>query len=279
MNKGDKVRNPQTKTEGILEGVKDGKMAVRVGNKLRYWTKAEIVYKEQETPTIMPSITLPAILQQQTPEVEKEEMSDDTYFRYVFLPFLTFEVAIEYIQTVLNQASQLRLSDTKKAARTIREAISEYHSIQKKCLGMRQVARNEERMETFHDTFEEELNIIYKSVYRRVLNKFFSQSVDMKMFYASVYMAMIVLQGCKKYSVIAYEHTKRYYDQSSFIWPRQFREMEKALPEFLMGKKLAVKMEEAKTYADLFVEMCKMIRFAVKDPKEIEKQKQEFLSV
>ena len=273
LKQGDRVRNPRTKTEGVFESVKNGKIVVRVGKKLHYWKVVELIHEELETTTIIPSLTLPKIAKHIP---EKKEMSNEEFFRYVYLPFLAFEVAWDYAQTVLNQASQIRIPETKKVSRRLRELMNDWHSIQKKCVGVRFVEQDRERLELFHVAFEKELNGMYKKIMERVAYKHFSQTLDMKMFIASVYMAIMVFEGCRQYSIISDKVRAKYESDAGHIWPYHLREATKLIPQFLGKNRQIFNQDEANEFAEYFVSLLQDLSFV--DDAPLQKQKEEYLA-
>lgn len=127
------------------------------------------------------------------------EIDEETHLRYGYVSFVIAEVAWDYVDTVLNMACLLRRRELRRLCRTIKEIREDYLWWRRKFSGQTHLDNEEENMETF----QEDLNEFFSSMYRahtdKLKNKYPDIYSEYIMMIATAYMSIIVFDALFKY--------------------------------------------------------------------------------
>lgn len=132
----------------------------------------------------------------------REKLSEEEAFAIIYVPFAIAEVAWDYIDTIFNFAQFLRLDDTKKLCRSIREIRREYNRSRFKIIddGMRQSEIEnaicfQEELKDFFGTLHRRFNDSMKRCYPEL-------GYDNVIMLSAVYGCEIVLDALFRYVVV-----------------------------------------------------------------------------
>lgn len=129
------------------------------------------------------------------------KITDDEYFRNFYLPWIIMGVFYDYVDSVLLQATQMRIDSLKKVCRAIKSLRSDFNYLHTRCLDWETRKNEEEHVEYFIEMFEKEFSMEYKllkwqvSQHRRLLSE------DWRMFIAGVYIAMIIFEALRIFCI------------------------------------------------------------------------------
>lgn len=190
-------------------------------------------------------------------------VDDDTFFRYWYLPYVITDLFFDYVDSVLDQASLLRIEETKKECRKIRELHKDYEYLKSRYIDHRHRTSESEHMELFIDGFKKEFNAEYDLIRWKVSNKRKDLDSEMQTFIASAYMSIVVYQTVREYclesdKVIAKVWSNKRLSHS--ILPQEAMDSYALLDRFLLGDK-TVSMEDRNTSKERLLLTLRQVEF------------------
>lgn len=132
-------------------------------------------------------------------ESTKNDVDDKTFFRYFYLPFVITDVFFDYVSTVLDLSRLMRISELKKASRTIKELKSSYEYYKSRHLDFRHQQQEAEHCDMMLDSFYEDFNREYRLIRFKISQDCKNLLDEFRTFLASVYMALLVFQVLRDY--------------------------------------------------------------------------------
>lgn len=127
-----------------------------------------------------------------------KELDEDLLFRFGYVPFVIAEVAYDYVDSVIDMACLLRISETKRLCRAIKELRKEYNSFRRSVYyGAEQ--HEEDNMLVFQNELKEDFSAMYVDSCNALLDKYPDLNSEYKIMLAAVYMARIVFSALFRY--------------------------------------------------------------------------------
>lgn len=149
------------------------------------------------------SLSYPGLLAQSNNNSSKQDLSElldqDTFLRFGYIPFVIAEVAWDYADTAIDIAILMRLSQTKKLCRCIRELRREYLGFKRKYFDSSHLDSEEENMELFIDELSKFFNDRFHSYVDGLVASYPDLDYDSKMLISEAYLCKLVLKALFKY--------------------------------------------------------------------------------
>ena len=136
------------------------------------------------------------------PEISIDEIQQrvdkQTLFLFAYVPFVIAEVAWDYADTCINLAILLRITETKKLCRRIRELRREYDH--KRAMIDREHRETETKnMITFQEDYKEFFGKLHGAIQGQVNAVYPGQCMDMQFLICAAYSCAVVLRSMFKY--------------------------------------------------------------------------------
>lgn len=152
------------------------------------------------TPYSLPFVGLLAQPNNNPAKQDLSELLDqDTFLRFGYVPFVIAEVAWDYADTAIDIAILMRLSQTKKLCRCIRELRREYLCFKRKYFDTSHLDSEEENMELFIDELSKFFNDRFHSYVDGLVASYPDLDYDSKMLISEAYLCKFVLKALFKY--------------------------------------------------------------------------------
>lgn len=149
------------------------------------------------------SLPFAGFLAQPNNNSSKQDLSElldqDTFLRFGYVPFVIAEVAWDYADTAIDIAILMRLSQTKKLCRCIRELRREYLGFKRKYFDSSHLDSEEENMELFIDELSKFFNDRFHSYVDGLVASYPDLDYDSKMLISEAYLCKFVLKALFKY--------------------------------------------------------------------------------
>lgn len=162
-----------------------------------------------------------------------ETLSEDAIFSITYVPYVIAEVAWDYADTILDLAVIMRLSETKKLCRAIKETRKDYDRDRYKIINNKWRESETENMIMFQETLSDFFNTVYKTYREKLMQKYSDLEENSLMLIASVYVCRTVLKGLHRYTdaqekivsaILGYEIAS--------LFPKQLTTLNKLVIEF-----------------------------------------------
>lgn len=196
--------------------------------------RAEIQIREQlaAAPNIPGLIHRPEQREFSIEEI-KRRIDKETLFLFAFVPFVIAEIAWDYADSCIDMCILMRVSETKKLSRCVRELRREYD---RKRYKVDQEHRNIEtqNMEAFQEDYKQFFSELHTSITNQVAEKHPGQCLEQRMLMAASYSCAVVLRSVFKYTDIM---SKRIADMlgitaTGSIIVKELRVLEKIIIQF-----------------------------------------------
>lgn len=130
----------------------------------------------------------------------REVLSEDAIFSITYVPYVIAEVAWDYADTILDIAAYMKLSETKRLCRAIKELRREYDHARYKIINDQWRKSETENMIMFQETLSDFFGKVY-TTYRDTLKQTYEDIEENSlMLIASVYVCRTVLKGLLLYA-------------------------------------------------------------------------------
>lgn len=163
----------------------------------------------------------------------KQKIDKETLFLFAFVPFVIAEIAWDYADSCIDLCILMRISETKKLCRCVRELRREYD---RKRYMIDQEHRNIEtqNMEAFQEDYKQFFSELHKSITNQIAEKHPGQCLEQRMLMAASYSCAVVLRAVFKYTDIM---SKRIADMlgitaTGSIIVKELRVLEKIIIQF-----------------------------------------------
>lgn len=160
-------------------------------------------------------------------------LSEDAIFSIMYVPFVIAEIAWDYADTILDLAAMMRLHETKKLCRAIKETRKDYDRDRYKIINNKWRESETENMIMFQETLSEFFSKVYKTYREKLMQKYSDLEENSLMLIASVYVCRTVLKGLHRYTdaqekivsaILGYEIAS--------LFPKQLTTLNKLVIEF-----------------------------------------------
>lgn len=165
----------------------------------------------------------------------REVLTEDGVFSITYVPFVIAEVAWDYADTILNLAAMMRLRETKKLCRAIKDLRIEYDRKRFEVIDDNWRKSETENMIMFQETLSEEyFGKIYRTFKDKLMQSYSDLEENSVMLIASVYCCKTVIAGLMRYcqaqekvvsAILGYEINS--------IMPKQVNRLNTLVSEFV----------------------------------------------
>lgn len=165
----------------------------------------------------------------------REVLSEDAIFSITYVPFVIAEIAWDYADTILDFAAMMRLHETKKLCRAIKDLRKEYDRKRFQVIDDKWRKSETENMIMFQETLSKELfGKMYGTFKERIEQTYGDLEPNSVMLIASVYCCKTVIAGLMRYchaqekvvaSILGYEINS--------IMPEQVNRLNTLVSEFV----------------------------------------------
>lgn len=136
---------------------------------------------------------------QRAKELLRERLSQEAIFSVVYVPFVIAEVAWDYIDSILDISAYLKIHETKRLCRAMKELRQQYDRDRYRIITDSCRESETENMIMFQDELKDFFSKMYKA-YKFILTQTHGKIVDdMLMIVASVYVCRTVFDALFKY--------------------------------------------------------------------------------
>lgn len=132
----------------------------------------------------------------------REKLSDEDTFAVTYVPFAIAEVAWDYIDTIMNFAQFLRLDDTKKLCRSIRELRREYDRKRFKVIDDAMRQSEIDNAILFQEELEDFFGLMHKKFNDSIKECYPDLCYDHLLMLSAVYGCENVLDALFRYAVL-----------------------------------------------------------------------------
>ena len=131
----------------------------------------------------------------------KQKIDKETLFLFAFVPFVIAEIAWDYADSCIDLCILMRITETKKLCRCVRELRREYD---RKRYKIDQEHRNIEtqNMEAFQEDYKQFFSELHTSITNQVAENHPGQCLEQRMLMAAAYSCAVVLRAVFKYTDI-----------------------------------------------------------------------------
>lgn len=128
-----------------------------------------------------------------------EALDEPTLFRVAYIPYVLAEVVWDFADTVLNICATLKIQETKKLSRAVRELRTEYNRYRSKYIDAAHQALEVEHREVFIDANTPTLNEFCRQMREHITAKYGKVDADYMYMLLGTYEALAVLRALQLY--------------------------------------------------------------------------------
>lgn len=186
----------------------------------------------------------------------REVLSEDAIFSITYVPFVIAEIAWDYADTILDIAVMMRLHETKKLCRAIKDLRIEYNRKRFEIIDDNWRKSETENMIMFQETLSHEyFGKIYGTFKDELMQTYPELETNSVMLIASVYCCKTIIAGMMRYcqaqekivaSILGHEINS--------IMPKQMNQLNTLVSEFIGDSPLADIEPVIKQYAEELAE-------------------------
>lgn len=182
-------------------------------------------------------------------------LSEDAIFSITYVPFVIAEIAWDYADSILDFAVIMKLHETKKLCRAIRELRTEYNRKRFEVIDDNWRKSETENMIMFQEILSDYFCKIYRSFREKLIQAYNDLEENSVMLIASVYCCKTVIAGLMRYcqtqekvvaSILGYEINS--------IMPKQVNRLNTLVSEFVGDSPLSDIEPVIKQYAEELAE-------------------------
>lgn len=172
-------------------------------------------------------------------------IDDETFFRYVYLPYLLVQVIWDYADSVLNLAAQMRIQEVKRLGYVIRELSSEYEYRRRQHMSRGQLANQERNMIFFQEESSKEIEQILSQIGGLLRERLPEINSEWRIFYSTVYLTEVLISTFKAYARFsAIKLKEKYGNVPGSLIPPQVAKLGSLIPQYLGEKANVLTAEE-----------------------------------
>ena len=147
--------------------------------------------------SLVDGLTMPTV----TPQTIEEAIDRDTLFRVAYIPYVIFEVAWDYVDTTINLAILLRIQETKRLTRAMRELRRRFDQQRQPFIDRNDQEKEQDHMIEFEEKSNHVLTPIYKGLKTTIRKQHPALVGDWVDFLCSVELASIIFSALFKYGI------------------------------------------------------------------------------
>lgn len=128
-----------------------------------------------------------------------DEVDDDTFLRYFYLPYVMVEIFFDYVDSVADQCASMKIPELKKVVRVLRDAKKDNDYLNRRHLGFNNSRTQQGHMEYFQNIYAKEIADDFKSIREMVEFRRPELKKDWVFLVSTVYHGMAFYRAAKRY--------------------------------------------------------------------------------
>lgn len=195
---------------------------------------------------------------------------DELLFRIAYIPYVIGAVAWDWVDSILDQAAQMRISATKGLARGIRELKKSYDRFRETSIYQQLCAEAQHHCECFQDGYADYFADMYKGMKEQIRYYYphlLAQWVDFK---ATVYVTLVVIKALHRYVAWCDKRIRELLGGAdNSILPQHFQLLYTLVYVYLGDDNMAINMDDLSAEVEALTDVIHNIKFS-KDKEEEE---------
>jgi hypothetical protein len=190
--------------------------------------------------------SLPIGVRQVTPQTIQDAFDRETLFRVSYVPYIIFEVAWDYADSMMNLCASLRIHETKKLCRAIRELRKRFDSYRERFIDLDSRNKEFDHMIQFEEESKRLLSGIYKGIKTTIRKQRPGVVDDWLEMVACVYMCEIIFSALFRYARDCDKLIESRCGRANHsILPDEMFQISRLIPEFRGDVNVAISLRPA----------------------------------
>jgi hypothetical protein len=192
----------------------------------------------------------------------KEELDNETLYRVAYIPYVVGAIAWDYSETLCDQAAIMKIQETKKLSRAIKQLRLEYDRFRQQKIFSRYQKQEMKHCEEFQDIYSDFIGEIFNDILSQVHCYYPKLKKEYTYYLATVYMTMVVLKGLFQYARWCDDKIDSVVGKAKHsILPSHFNRLYALVQAFLGDKDKTIKIEDLEQPISKLVSYVMSIQF------------------